>query len=61
MLVDPQLHRYEPMSAFDFQIIDFPYSHDKSKGFGDGGVGMIRRFMSIHECNSICVAGQWSN
>jgi hypothetical protein len=37
-----------------YQIIDLiSYSHNKSKGFGDGGIGFIRRFKSIHECNSI--------
>ena len=43
------------------QTIDLTFnSHDKSKGLGDGGIGLIRWFRSIHECNSICVAGQWS-
>ncbi len=36
-----------------------PCSHDKTKGFGDGGISMIRTFRSLHECNSICVAGMW--
>jgi hypothetical protein len=41
--------------------IDLSYhSHDKSRGLGDGGIGLIRLFTSVHECNSICVAGQWN-
>ena len=46
----PQLYR-NGLARVTFQLLA-SHSHDKSKGLGDGGIGLVRWFKSIHECNS---------